>query len=104
MAKVGEPIKQTDLRKCGRCQKGVMHTGLPLFYRVTVQRYGIDAGAVQRQHGLEMVVGNATIANVLGPNEDLAKPISELTDLFICEHCATESTMVAVLAESESLP
>ena len=99
MAKVGEPIKQKDLRKCANCSKGVMHTGLPLFYRVTVQRYGVDLSAVQAQHGLELIMRSPALAQVLGPDRDIASPLSELTDVFICEECSTKDLMIAMLPE-----
>ena len=46
-------MKRTDFKPCANCGKGVAHTGLPLFWVVEIQRFGIDAQAVQRQHGME---------------------------------------------------
>jgi hypothetical protein len=51
----------------------------PVFYRVTIETCAIDACAVQRQVGLEMVIGNAAIAHAMGPDEDLAKIIDRKT-------------------------
>jgi hypothetical protein len=56
--------------------RGVAEQG-PIFYRVTVEQCGLDRDAIQRQAGLEMMVGNAAIASVLGPNEDIAKILSK---------------------------
>lgn len=55
--------------------EGVAAQG-PIFYRVTVEQCGLDRAAIQRQAGLEMMVGNAAIAHALGPNDDIAKIIS----------------------------
>ncbi len=84
-------MKQTDFTPCARCGKGVMHTGLPLFYRVTIERMGSDGQAVQRQHGLEMMLGgHAKIANVMGPNDDMGLPIGPANKGLLCETCASD--------------
>ncbi len=64
-------------------------------------RYGVDVNAVKRQTGLEMMLGgNATLANVMGPNEDIAKLVTgKMINLILCEDCAMENTPLAVLAE-----
>jgi hypothetical protein len=45
----------------------------PIFYRVTLEQFGIDRDAVTRQAGLENLIGDAAIAAVMGPDEDVAK-------------------------------
>lgn len=82
-------MKQKDFKPCIRCGKGVMHTGSPLFYRVTVERMGIDVRAVQRQHGLEMMMhGNAAIAAAMGPDDDMGLPIGPADKGLLCSNCA----------------
>lgn len=54
--------------------RGVAADG-PVFYRVTIETCCLDQGAIQRQTGLEMVIGNAAIAHAMGPDEDMAKII-----------------------------
>ena len=84
-------MKQTDFKPCARCKKGVMHTGLPLFYRVTVERMGVDGRAVNRQAGLEQFLGgNAQIANIMGSNEDMGLPIGPAAQGLLCETCAND--------------
>lgn len=84
-------MKQTDFKPCLRCGKGVMHTGAPLFYRVTIERMGIDIRAVERQHGLEMMLhGHAGIANAMGPNDDMGVPIGDAARGLLCETCAND--------------
>ncbi len=63
----GRNMKHKDFKPCHLCKKGVMHVGHPLFLRISVDRLGIDANAVQRAHGMELLMGgNARIANVMG--------------------------------------
>lgn len=86
-------MKETELRQhanCSLCGKGIMHTGIPLFYLVTVERFGIDMRAAQRQQGLGMLLGSAALATVMGPDEDLAKPVMNPVTLTVCETCSTE--------------
>ncbi len=97
-------MKQKDIKPCSKCGKGVMHTGLPLFWKISIMRYGIDIDAVKRQSGLEMMLdGHATLANVMGPDEDIAKPVTgKMINITLCEHCAMENTPLAALAELEA--
>ena len=102
----GRGFKAKEIKKCARCGKGVMHTGLPLFWTVEIQRHGVDAGAVQRRHGLETFFGGgssgALLAGVMGPDEDITRPITNPLQLFICEDCAMHPMPLAALAERAS--
>jgi hypothetical protein len=90
-------MKQEEIKKCAHCKQGVMHTGLPLFWRISVERFGIDMQAVQRQHGLELVTGSPVLARVLGPDEDLATPVMDKKEFILCEACS--STPILVILE-----
>jgi len=94
-------MKQTEIQKCIICGQGVMHCGLPLFYKVKIQRFGIDIKAVTRQHGLEQFMGNAMLANIMGPDEDIANPIDDELEAFVCEECSTgKQQCIAVIAQN----
>lgn len=93
-------MKQRDIKKCAKCGKGVMHTGLPLFWRVTIERFGLNRDAIHRQAGLEMMIGGQ-LAAVMGPDEDMASPITEPVKLILCEDCAMIDYPVAAFAELE---
>jgi len=81
-----------------------MSSGLPLFWRVKIERMGVDMRAAQRQHGLEQFFGGGpggvALADVMGDGAPIATPFedSEIT-VLICENCATEPTFIAALAE-----
>lgn len=95
-------MKEKELREiatCAMCGNKIGHTGLPLFWRVRIRRYGLKADALRRQTGLEMMMGgHVALAQVLGPNEDMAEKISEV-EITVCENCAGERTCVYALAE-----
>ena len=98
-------MKEEELRKicnCTLCGKPVGHTRLPLFWRVRIQRYGLKIDAIKRNAGLTMMLGgHVALAQIMGPNEDMAKKISEI-EITVCETCALEKPLpVAVLAEEE---
>ncbi len=94
-------MKERELRdaaKCGLCGKPFGHTGLPMFWRVTVERHALDPKAVQRQQGLGMMIG-APLAMVMGPGEEMTAPLLKPITITVCEDCATKTTCVASIAE-----
>lgn len=100
-------MKEAELRKyakCSICGRLIGHTGLPLFWTVRIERFGIDMRAVQRQDGLSAFLGSASLAGVMGPNEDMAQRLMEPVTLSVCETCATDSACVAGLAEHQGVP
>jgi len=97
-------MKEAELRKhatCSLCTRPIGHTRLPLFWKVTVERFGIDLAAVQRQQGLGLMIG-APLAAVMGPDETMASAVMEPKVLTVCETCACEKTLpVAALGEQQ---
>lgn len=86
-------MKERELRQhatCSLCEKKIGHTGLPLFWTVKIERFGIDLAAAQRQQGLGLMIG-AALAMHMGPDEDVAKPVMEPVTITVCETCALES-------------
>jgi len=95
-------MKEKELREaavCAVCHQPFGHTGLPFFWRVTIERFGVDIRAVQRQDGLAAMIGSSLIANVMGADEELAKPFMEPVKITVCEECSTENIMIAALVE-----
>lgn len=93
-------LKEKDLRdaaECALCHKRIGHTGMPLFYRVTIERFGVDLRAVQRQGGLEQMLGNVMLAQVMGPNDDMAKAVMQPVRVSVCEECSTLKSVPLVV-------
>lgn len=85
-------MKKAELLKhstCDVCNRSIGACGLPLFWRVTIERFGIDLRAVRRQDGLAQFMGNSVLADVMGPDEDLALPVLDAPKVAtVCEECA----------------
>lgn len=97
-------MKEKELREsatCAICGNKIGKCGQPMFWRVRIERHGIDAGAVHRATGLGMMLGGA-LASVMGPDEEMTKPLMDPVTLTVCEGCCTASTCVAALAEAGS--
>lgn len=97
-------MQRKDFKPCAGCGKGVMHTGLPLFYRVRVERMGVDRTAAQRQHGLEQFLGSVALADVMGDGAPVASPLANAPcELLLCEACAVDPNAppLAALIERE---
>ena len=95
-------MKESELRKhatCAMCGSKVLEQGIPLFWRVKVERFGIDLQAINRLQGLTMMLGSAELAAAMGTGEDLAKPMVDAVTITVCDACCTKSTCVAALAE-----
>lgn len=100
-------MKENELRQhtdCAICKRKIGHTGLPLFWRVTIEPFGIDLSAVRRQDGLTaMLGGSVAIAAAMGPDEDMAKPLAAPVTITVCQHCACDNALpVAVMAERKT--
>jgi hypothetical protein len=92
-------MKKNELKKCAECGKGMMHSGNPIFYRVAVERMCVNLPAVERHHGLELMLGrNAALASVMGPDEDIAVPLGARISVLVCQDCSIKLS-VAHLAE-----
>lgn len=98
-------MRENELRqhaKCSNCGKGIGHTGLPLFWTLKVERHGIDLNAVRRQDGLAMMLGgHSVLANVMGADEEMTKPMMDPVEITLCEHCATDEISIAALVFKE---
>ncbi len=100
-------MKEQELRAhsiCSLCMKKIGATGMPLFYRLTIERFGVKLDAVKRQAGLEMMLGgHVSIAQVVGPDEEMTVRVMDPLVLVVCETCSTERRFcTGQLAEMES--
>ena len=99
-------MKEKQLREaavCVMCKKPIGHTGLPVFWRIRIQRYVLKIDALKRQQGLTMMLdGYAQLAQIMGPDEDMADKMSEI-EITLCAKCATEEQWpIAVLEEKKT--
>ncbi len=95
-------MKENALREivdCGICLKPSGFTGIPLFWRITIERFGVDMAAVQRQDGLAQMLGSSQLANIMGTDADMTKPMMDPVKVTICEDCIMKPAIIAVLAE-----
>ena len=95
-------MKAADLKPCAICGLGVMHAGVPVFFRVKVEHMGIDTLAVRQTHGLETMLGSVALARVMGPDPDIAKPIVDAVEVLVCQSCALEPRPLMLLLERSS--
>src|SRR5699024_4979338 len=98
-------MKQRELKNCASCGQGVMHDGCPLFFRISVEEHNVDLNAVQRQAGLEVALGSPDLAQIMGPDADISKKISEQQGLIVCFECASKMPLFAIgVVEEEDVP
>lgn len=80
-------LKRKDIDKCKLCERGVAAGGI-VFYKVKLEQFGLDHGAIMAQHGLELQLGgHAALAQVMGPDNDLARSLSDEFNVCICGEC-----------------
>lgn len=93
-------FKRQDIQKCACCGKGLAQGGVH-FYRVHIEQMVLDHAAIQRESGLEAVMGgNVAIAAALSPNEDLAQ-VFRSREVLICGECGVAPQVPAVLLEDD---
>lgn len=98
-------MRQAELRaaaQCGRCSRKFGEAGLPMFWRLTIERHGVMLDAMERARALEVLVGSPAIAAVMGPDEELTATLLPPVTITVCEKCAVEPTCVAELGEAAS--
>jgi hypothetical protein len=103
-------MKEDELRKhakCSICGKGVLHTGVPLFWTLTVNQYGVDIGAVRRNGAIADYFGGghngSVLARALGEDEDMTEKVMDTVTLTLCENCAMEPVIIPALCEGKKV-
>ena len=91
---------RNDIQACAGCGQGVGVSG-PVFYRLKIEQMVLDARAVQREAGLEqMLGGNVAIARALSPETDFAQVFLE-AEVLLCGACGIEPTVLAILLDQD---
>lgn len=95
-------ISREDIKPCAMCGKGLMHTGLPLVWKITMHRLGLDVNALRREQGLEMMMGGAApLARAFSPNNEFGLEIEKPITVMVCEPCALEQRVVIMCASQD---
>lgn len=96
-------LKEERLVKMGNCKvcgEPALKGG-PTFYCVSILHGGFMLDAIKRRVGLEMQLGSSKLAQVMGPNEDIAKIVDGPREVFVHEGCASGVYHLAMLLETE---
>ena len=97
-------MKENELREagnCGQCGKGFGHTGMPFFWRITIERFAVDMDAIKSQDGLAQMIGSSELAQHMGTDADMAFKMMDPIKVTICEDCIMKPVIIAALAEKE---
>lgn len=95
-------MKEKELRKaatCAVCGEPFGKAGMPMFWRVKIERIGLDAQAIHRQAGFETFLGSVQLAQVMGPNKEMTKPLIDPVTVTICEKCIINPIIIPSLVE-----
>lgn len=98
-------MKERELRRhaiCSLCREKILAGGLPLFWTVKLERYGVRLDAVHRQAGLAAFLGGAFLAQSMGPDEDMAERLVDSPVLTVCERCSIQEMGMLVHHALES--
>lgn len=94
-------MKEHELRAacvCVACQRKLGETGSPCFLRVTFEQHMLNLPAIQRQHGLGMMLnGHGGLARVMGPDEDMTVTFEPPRTMTLCAECSEKHGWNALL-------
>lgn len=98
-----KPMKEKELRAsavCAICLQKIGSSGF-MFYRLSIERHGVDLNAIKRKSGLENFLGSPALAAVMGPDEDMTIPLMDKITITVCEGCADQPITVHELAAAK---
>lgn len=91
-------MKQYEIKQCTGCNKGVLHDQSLMFYTVDIKYHMADLGAIERQAGMEaMMGGSAVLAQVLGPDADITKELVAMKGLWVCLDCSLKLSVAELM-------
>jgi len=86
-------MKERELAKhqvCSKCQGSIFQSGVPMFFRVTLEQFVLRVDQIKRQAGLAAFLGSGAVAQIMGPDEDMAELFYKAITLTICHRCSLE--------------
>lgn len=93
-------MRAGDFKPCALCGKGVMHAGVPLFYRIRIETMGVDLEATRRADAMERYMGGAVALARVFEDPDIAITIVPEATALVCQSCAIEPSLIAILSEA----
>ena len=99
-------MKERELRAaadCAICKQPFGHAGVPLFFRVRIERHGVDSIAIRRQDALAHYMGSPLLAQAMGPDQDMTK-LMDGREFTVCERCAMQPMPLFALLEAAPEP
>jgi hypothetical protein len=99
-------MREAELRKRAECSMCREKIGKGIaFYTIEAKRYIFDQVAMQRRHGLDLMMGNAALASVFSPDEELAVEMgaSSLTLCMTCGEIPERSALEMALMDSQEV-
>lgn len=91
-----KPLTREEIRPCDYCHKPLMHGHSLNVYRVRIESHVLDLNALQRQGGLETMLGSPALANVMSPERGYSVPLDH-AEAIICFDCAVRHGPIALL-------
>lgn len=91
-----ERLGESALGPCACCDRVMLDTGFPLFFRAKVNRCGIDAQEVRRHVGLAAAIApgrdGLALASIMGP---AVQPvvIMDTFEFNVCMECSKANTI-----------
>lgn len=93
-----QPVERKFIRPCDCCGEKLPTAH---FYRLDLSTCILDMQTVSRQVGLEMMLGNAKIADVMGTGEPLAR-IATTHQYTVCPNCISKPDLVLYLLDKDA--
>ena len=90
-------MKRDEITACYLCGGPTA----PSFYQIRAQHYVYNPDAVRRSAGMEMMMGNAMLAHIMGPNEDLATLIETTGPVNVCLQCSADLRVADLVEKGE---
>lgn len=98
-----DTFTREEMKPCALCGKGLLHSGIPLVWRMTFERIAVDRRAIDRQAGLELMTGSPVLAHVLGPDRYFGQRLGDPMKIMVCEPCALgQQPVVLAMAADEN--
>lgn len=96
------PMKGKELRSiavCASCGNKIGASGIPVFTRIRIQRFGLNLKALQEQDGLAAAVGSTIVAQAMGSDQDMAMSLTDEVLASICSGCEQIPVVIAEVHE-----